>query len=142
MSIESSVARARESISHLNRLRRRAKVIDLSELSQKKFPRVKAIKAAVAQHYNVSVEDIDGPRRYAAIVRPRHVATYLAYRLTPHSTLVLGRLFKKDHTCVINSKKKVETWIATDQDFASLLEDLKRQILGDQNNPQVGISPQ
>lgn len=83
------------------------------------------IKRAVASAYGVSVTDIDAERRHKAIVRPRHVAIYLATKLTTASLPEVGHRFGgRDHTTVINAVRRVEALLQTDEGVRAQVEAL------------------
>lgn len=69
---------------------------------------VDRIKAEVAAEFNLSVRELVGPRREREIVRPRQLAIALALRLTPNSSVVVGRLFGgRDHSTVLESRRRI-----------------------------------
>ncbi len=69
----------------------------------------KDIMHAVAMYYGLAVTQLQGPERFPSITRGRHVAMYLAKKLTPESYPELGMLFgNRDHTTVVGAVKKIE----------------------------------
>lgn len=63
----------------------------------------------VADYYNVSVLDLISPRRIAELIEPRHVAMYLAKKITVKSLPVIGRAFgNRDHSTVLAGARKIE----------------------------------
>ena len=87
--------------------------------------RIAAIKARVAGRFAVSVGEIDGRRRRRTIVRPRQVAMYLAWKLTPYSLSVIGGAFgDRHHTTVIAAVRRVEGLLGDDEDISAAVRDL------------------
>lgn len=78
----------------------------------------KAIIAATARHYRVSVNDILSQRRTASVIRPRHVAMYLCKTLTLRSLPEIGRRFSgRDHSTAWNAIHKITGLVAIDADL-------------------------
>lgn len=103
-------------------------------------PKIKIleIQRAVAKHYKRTVSDLVCSRRPAVIVIPRHVAIYLAKTLTPHSLPEIGRRFGgRDHTTALHAVRKIEAMIAKDEQFAAIVEQIKRTILGEDERCQT-----
>lgn len=70
---------------------------------------VKAIRLAVAAHYGITLAELDSSARGDRLLIPRQVAIYLADRLTTASLPLIGELFHRDHSTILNSIRKVET---------------------------------
>ncbi len=84
----------------------------LGEVFKKKLDPETIIKT-VADHFDVSPEDITSKSRIARTVNARHVASYLCRKLLPQiSTMELGRHFKKDHSTVIHGADDIEKEMA------------------------------
>jgi chromosomal replication initiator protein len=83
----------------------------------------------VAEHYNIRLADLAGPKRTRAIARPRQVAMYLAKQLTPRSLPEIGRRFGgRDHTTILHGVKKIEELMATDSQLAEDIHILRRAL--------------
>jgi hypothetical protein len=94
-------------------------------------PTVRSIQNVVASYYEVSRADLIGTGRTANLMRPRHVAVYLARELTGFSTNQIGRFFGgKDHTVVLNSEKRIKAVILKDEDIAFDIAILIERITG------------
>ena len=77
--------------------------------------RLRDIKRAVAAHYGFGARDLDGPWQSARLVRARHVALFLARRLTSQSLPQIGRAFGgRDHSTVIRAIARIEADLAED----------------------------
>jgi chromosomal replication initiator protein len=83
----------------------------------------------VAEHYNIRLADLAGPRRTRTIARPRQVAMYLAKQLTPRSLPEIGRRFGgRDHTTILHGVKKIEELVLTDSQLADDIQILRRAL--------------
>jgi chromosomal replication initiator protein len=70
--------------------------------------RIQPVISAVAKYYGVTIGDMVSFRRTDEIVRPRHVAMYLARQLTKHSLPRIGRALERDHTSVLHACRRIE----------------------------------
>lgn len=66
------------------------------------------VAEAVAEVFEVSVAQMQGPARQQEICVPRHVAMALARDMTGASFPALGRFFHRDHTSVLNAQRRFE----------------------------------
>jgi chromosomal replication initiator protein len=100
---------------------------DILRASDRKVT-IEEIQRRVAEHYNVRLSDIVGPKRLRTIARPRQIAMYLAKQLTPRSLPEIGRRFGgRDHTTIMHGIRRIEELMATDSqlsDDLQLLPDL------------------
>jgi hypothetical protein len=86
---------------------------------------VKLILEAVSNFYLIPVGHLLGGRHAARLVRPRHVAMYLARDLTPLSYPQIGRRFGgRDHTTILHAANKIAGLIHSDPQTASEVADL------------------
>ena len=70
---------------------------------------IQKIQRVVAEHYNVSVEDLKSKKRVATIAFPRQIAIYLSRQLTDESFPKIGIEFGgRDHSTFIHSCDKIE----------------------------------
>lgn len=70
---------------------------------------IKKIKQAVCQHYGIPVREIDSPIRLKQVTLVRHIAMYVARKLTKRSQPEIGREFgKRDHTTVLNAIRRID----------------------------------
>jgi chromosomal replication initiator protein len=96
------------------------------------------ILEACAEHYGVSVVQIKSPSRALGgphsrrggpnVVRPRHVAMYLARQLTDRSFGEIGRLFRRDSTTVWNAVDRMSTLLKTDPKLHDDIETIKGKL--------------
>lgn len=86
------------------------------------------IQKKVAEHFNISVKELQSSRRARTVARPRQVAMYLAKQLTSRSLPEIGRKFDRDHTTVMHAVRKVEELIVEDPVLAENIEILRRTL--------------
>jgi chromosomal replication initiator protein len=102
---------------------------DLIRPGEPKRVRIEDIQNVVARRYNVSRADLLSSRRTMDVVRPRHVAMYLAKILTLRSLPEIGRRFGgRDHTTVLHAVRKIDAVIGNDPALAEEIEVIKRQL--------------
>jgi chromosomal replication initiator protein len=102
---------------------------DLIRPAEPKYVRIEDIQHVVARQYSVSRADLLSSRRTTNVVRPRHVAMYLAKILTLRSLPEIGRHFGgRDHTTVLHAVRKIDAVIGNDTALAQEIEFLKRQL--------------
>ena len=86
------------------------------------------IQKKVAEHFNISVKEMQSSRRARTVARPRQIAMYLAKQLTSRSLPEIGRKFDRDHTTVMHAVRKVEELIMEDASLAENIETLRRTL--------------
>jgi chromosomal replication initiator protein len=75
-----------------------------------------AVIEAVADFYSLTTEDLKGPSRNRKVVRPRHIAMYLARQETEASLPQIGRaLGDRDHTTVLHGANKINDQVERDE---------------------------
>lgn len=83
----------------------------------------------VAEHYQISVEDLISKKRDQKIAWPRQIAMYLCRSLTDIPLTKIGSyLGDRDHTTVSHGCDKVAETLAKDASFANTLEIIKKKI--------------
>jgi chromosomal replication initiator protein len=71
---------------------------------------LESIQETVAEHFGISVSDLESKKRTRAIAEPRQIAMYLARERTNHSYEEIGRAFgDRDHSTVIHAQQKIES---------------------------------
>lgn len=69
---------------------------------------MKAILVAVCEYYGTPLGDLVSRRKTLDLVEQRQVAMYLARKMTPLSSTMVGRLIgKRDHTTVLHGAAKI-----------------------------------
>ena len=103
---------------------------DILRASDRKLT-IEEIQRKVAEHYNIRLSDMIGPKRLRNIARPRQVAMYLAKQLTLRSLPEIGRRFGgRDHTTIMHGVRKIEELMATDSQLSDDLQLLRRLLQG------------
>ncbi|MBA3911784.1 MAG: chromosomal replication initiator protein DnaA [Rhodobacter sp.] len=103
---------------------------DILRSSDRKLS-IEEIQRKVAEHYNIRLSDMIGPKRLRNIARPRQVAMYLAKQLTPRSLPEIGRRFGgRDHTTIMHGVRKIEELMSTDSQLSDDLQLLRRLLQG------------
>lgn len=78
------------------------------------------VLVAVAAHHGVTVEELRGQRRWAKLVRPRHIAIWLLRR-AGLSFPAIGRVINRDNSTVQYAVRAIEKLREEDEDFAAEL---------------------
>ncbi|MBP5184997.1 MAG: chromosomal replication initiator protein DnaA [Lachnospiraceae bacterium] len=90
------------------------------------------IAEIVAEHYNISINDIYSKNKSRNFAYPRQIVMYLARNLTSLSLTEIGELLgKKDHSTIIHGINKVTDDIKNSQSIADTIDILIKKI-----NPQ------
>jgi chromosomal replication initiator protein len=101
---------------------------DILRASDRKVT-IDEIQRRVAEHYNVRLSDMIGPKRLRTIARPRQVAMYLSKQLTTRSLPEIGRRFGgRDHTTIMHGVRKIEELMATDSQLSDDIQLLRRTL--------------
>lgn len=86
------------------------------------------IQRVVAEHYDLRVSDITGPRRPANIAFPRQVAMYLSRRLTELSAVSVGEKFQRNHATVVHAEQAIEKKMQESRDFKLEIQQIERKL--------------
>lgn len=101
---------------------------DVLRASERKIS-VEEIQRRVAEHYNIRLSDMIGPKRVRSFARPRQVAMFLCKQLTSRSLPEIGRRFGgRDHTTVMHGVKRIEELRSSDGQIAEDIEMLRRAL--------------
>jgi chromosomal replication initiator protein len=101
---------------------------DVLRASERKIT-IEEIQRRVAEHYNIRLSDLIGPKRVRPVARPRQGAMYLCKKLTTRSLPEIGRRFGgRDHTTVMHAIKRIEELIQSDSQLADDIEMLRRSL--------------
>ena len=87
------------------------------------------VMEAVAAYYNVTVDDLKGPRRTQDVAVPRQIAMYIA-RETVGSplTMIGGQFGGRDHSTVNHACQKVALEMRSSPALSNLVGDLMQQL--------------
>ncbi|MGY3438419.1 MULTISPECIES: chromosomal replication initiator protein DnaA [unclassified Marinovum] len=101
---------------------------DVLRASERKIT-IEEIQRQVAEHYNIRMSELIGPKRVRIFARPRQVAMYLCKHLTSRSLPEIGRRFGgRDHTTVMHGVRRIEELKIQDGQIAEDLEMLRRSL--------------
>lgn len=97
--------------------------------SRPKHLSAKQIVERTAKHFQVSVDDILGPKRDKDIVVPRQIAMYML-RSELHLSFpkIARELGRKDHTTAIHSVEKIEKESSFDPEIRSAISEIKDRL--------------
>ncbi len=90
---------------------------------------VEFIQELVADHFDVSVDKLQGKTRKRQVVIARQLSMYLSKKMTNKSLKSIGENFGgRDHSTVIYSCKAVQDLLDTDTIFKDTVTDLEKKI--------------
>ena len=105
---------------------------DIISPDEKKVITPDYIISMVAEHFDLSVDDLAGNKRNSKIVTPRQIAMYLCREIISTPLKTIGKnLGNRDHTTVMHGIDKIEKEIANDENLKNTIDTLKKKI-----NPQ------
>ena len=82
----------------------------------------------VAEHFDVTVDDLCGNKRNSKIVTPRQIAMYLCREIISTPLKSIGKcLGNRDHTTIMHGIDKIEQEINNDDNSKKTNETLKKQ---------------
>lgn len=91
---------------------------------------IETIKNAVANHFSLKLEDIDGRKRTKDIAAARQVAMYICRELLDETFESIGASFKRDYTTVISNTQviadKMKENPAFNREITELIEKIKQ----------------
>ena len=106
---------------------------DIISPDEKKTITSKLIIDVVAEHFNITPEEIRSQKRDARYAYPRQVAMYLCRKMTDDSFLDIAKMLgKKDHSTVINGYKRISNELDTSETARNNIEVIKKKL-----NPSV-----
>ena len=83
----------------------------------------------VAEHFNITPEEISSKKRNSEIVFPRQIAMYLCRDMTDIPLQSIGNyLGKKDHTTIIHGAQKIANEIDQNESTRKVIETIKKKI--------------
>jgi chromosomal replication initiator protein len=100
-------------------------VFSASETSQSP----EEILKAVAEHYNLKLEELRGAGRRKEVVIPRQIAMYLIREMTHASLPEIGQFFDgRDHTTVLYAIQKIQESLDTDPSIQQAIKGIKERL--------------
>ncbi|SHJ37373.1 chromosomal replication initiator protein DnaA [Pseudobutyrivibrio xylanivorans] len=83
----------------------------------------------VAEHFNLTVDQMASKNRSNNVARPRQIAMYLCNTMTDSSLQAIGLLLGgRDHSTIIHGANKIGEEIEKDENTKSLVETIKKKI--------------
>jgi chromosomal replication initiator protein len=97
--------------------------------SRPKHISAKQIIERTAKYFQITMEDILGPKRDKDIVTPRQIAMYIL-RSELHLSFpkIARELGRKDHTTAIHSVEKIEKELSFDEEIKTAVNDIKEKL--------------
>ena len=90
---------------------------------------IRKIQKAVAEYFQISVDDMKSKKTSANLAFPRQVAMYLCRQLTDESFPKIGTEFGgKDHSTVMHSCDKIEAEMKVNKELVKTIENFKMTI--------------
>lgn len=84
---------------------------------------------AVSLEFNIPIDDLLGDCHRRCFARPRHVAMWLARRITGKSMPIIARTFnKRDHSAVLHACRVIENLRQRDRAIAARIDKLLEQL--------------
>ena len=81
------------------------------------------VMQVVADHYNLSIEDVKGKKRNSSISMPRQIAMYICRIYVEETLPKIGSIFGgKDHTTVMHSVNKIKTEVQKDKNLEAEIQ--------------------
>ena len=92
------------------------------------LPSPEIIIEETAKYYSLDPKDILGQSRVKTVVLPRQISIYLVKEILGLSLPETGKVFKRDHTTIIHSLKKIEELVKKDRETLEIIRDIKSNI--------------
>ncbi len=91
---------------------------------------IQKIQKAVADHFNITVDDLKSKKRTANISYPRQIAMYLCRMTTEETIVKIGLEFgNRDHATVLHSFEKIDEEIKTNYELKDTIDQIKNKIV-------------
>ena len=90
---------------------------------------IESIQRYVANHFDLTLDTLISKTRKQDVATARHIAMFLAKRLTPHPLKMIGLHFgNRDHSTVVHAVQTIEKKCKKDPTFARMIEDFTSAI--------------
>jgi chromosomal replication initiator protein len=90
------------------------------------------IQTAVADHFELSIEELLSPDRARRVSGPRQIAMYLACECSGETLPMIAAAFGRDHSTVVHARDKVRASHRNDPAAADAVDSLRAVIHGQQ----------
>ena len=91
--------------------------------------KIDQVQQLVANHYNITIENLKSKKRVATIALPRQIAMYICRTFLEESLPKIGIEFGgKDHTTVIHSVEKIKKQLKTNKELEIEIQKIIDQI--------------
>ena len=102
---------------------------DILPDSKPKIITIKNIIEVVAEHFQLTTQDLIGKKRTRAVAYPRQIAMYLCRELTDSSLPKIGEEFGgRDHTTVMHANDKIKRELEEDLELQRDVEEIKKKL--------------
>lgn len=101
---------------------------DTLDQEQKHAISIESIQKSVAEHFDVRLSDLIGPKRPQNIAWPRQVAMYLSRTMTNQSFPVIGEAFSRNHATIVHACQLVEQRQVEDLKLRQTLALLRQRV--------------
>ncbi len=89
---------------------------------------IEGIQKAVAEHFEIRLGDLVGPKRPQNIAWPRQIAMYLSRTMTGQSFPVIGDAFSRNHATIVHACQLVERRQNEDMKLKHTLSLLRQRV--------------
>lgn len=102
---------------------------DIISPNEKKVITPEYIISTVAEHFDITADEIAGSKRNSKVVYPRQIAMYLCRELTNIPLKAIGKcLGNRDHTTIMHGCEKIEQEMKTSDSTQKSIAILKKKI--------------
>ena len=102
---------------------------DIISPNEKRVITPELITDIVAEHFDLTHEDIIGNKRNSKVVFPRQIVMYLCRHMTEATLKIIGQyLGGRDHTTIMNGINKIEAELKTSESTREVIDILKKKI--------------
>lgn len=102
---------------------------DIISPNEKKIITPEYIISTVAEHYDVTPDEISGTKRNSKVVYPRQIAMYLCRELTNIPLKSIGKcLGNRDHTTIMHGCEKIEQELKTSDTTQKSIAILRKKL--------------
>jgi chromosomal replication initiator protein len=101
---------------------------DTLDQEQQMAVNIDYIQRTVAEHFDIRLSDLVGPKRPKSIAWPRQVAMYLSRTMTNQSFPDIGNAFGRNHATIVHACQQVETRQSDDMKLRQTLALLRQRV--------------